>query len=168
MGLSWQFCREKIPTLSLEKLDPSTEKSQKQKESFRYLLRIRFSPALAGIVAGMTSWGLIFASLVSIGYGFLGGVFFTLCLFEKGGSGLLLFCAIVFPQTFFYLAALFLAGGSCAKLSEQRKIQGRLPMRMVRKTGLWFLLAMILLLWGILMEAYVNPGFLGAVLQKIR
>ena len=101
---------------------------------------------------------------VRLAYGFLCGVFLAAAYLQNGIAGLLLFFLALFPQIFLYLAALFLMAAACSQMAETNHLAGGMQKKEYFRFGVRYFFALILLLWGILLESYVNPWFLSKIL----
>ena len=82
---------------------------------------------------------------------------------ERNGRSFILFLAL-FPQIFLYLAALFLMAAACSRMAETNHLAGGIQKKEYFCFGVRYFFALILLLWGILLESYVNPWFLAKIL----
>ena len=117
--------------------------------------------------AGMTLGVLLLltASTAAVwAYGFLCGVFLSAAYLQNGMAGLLFFFLALFPQIFLYLAALFLMAAACSRMAETNHLAGGIQKKEYFCFGVRYFFALILLLWGILLESYVNPWFLAKIL----
>ena len=65
---------------------------------------------------------------------------------------------------FLYLAALFLMDAACSRMAETNHLAGGIQKKEYFCFGVRYFFALILLLWGILLESYVNPWFLAKIL----
>ena len=74
------------------------------------------------------------------------------------------FFLALFPQIFLYLAALFLMAAACSRMAETNHLAGGIQKKEYFCFGVRYFFALILLLWGILLESYVNPWFLAKIL----
>ena len=128
------------------------------KACFSYLLKVRLAPAFAGLLFGLTAIGAYFATAAVWAYGFLCGVFLSAAYLQNG-----IFLAL-FPQIFLYLAALFLMAAACSRMAETNHLAGGIQKKEYFCFGVRYFFALILLLWGILLESYVNPWFLAKIL----
>lgn len=134
------------------------------KVCFSYLLKVRLAPAAAGLLFGLTAIGAYFAAAAVLAYGFLCGVFLSAAYLQNGIAGLLFFFLALFPQIFLYLAALFLMAAACSQMAETNHLAGGMQKKEYFRFGVRYFFALILLLWGILFESYVNPWFLSKIL----
>ena len=123
------------------------------KACFSYLLKVRLAPAFAGLLFGLTAIGAYFATAAVWAYGFLCGVFLSAAYLQNGMAGI-----------FLYLAALFLMAAACSRMAETNHLAGGIQKKEYFCFGVRYFFAMILLLWGILLESYVNPWFLAKIL----
>ena len=126
------------------------------KACFSYLLKVRFF--------GLTAIGAYFATTAVWAYGFLCGVFLSAAYLQNGMAGFLFFFLALFPQIFLYLAALFLMAAACSRMAETNHLAGGIQKKEYFCFGVRYFFALILLLWGILLESYVNPWFLAKIL----
>ena len=127
-------------------------------------LKGRRAAAFAGLRFGLTAIGAYFAAAAVLAYGFLCGVFLAAAYLQNGIAGLLLFFLALFPQIFLYLAALFLMAAACSQMAETNHLAGGMQKKEYFRFGVRYFFALILLLWGILLESYVNPWFLSKIL----
>ena len=121
------------------------------KACFSYLLKVRLAPAFAGLLFGLTAIGAC-------------GVFLSAAYLQNGMAGLLFFFLALLPQIFLYLAALFLMAAACSRMAETNHLAGGIQKKEYFCFGVRYFFALILLLWGILLESYVNPWFLAKIL----
>ena len=125
----------------------------------------RLAPAFAGLLFGLTAIGAYFATAAVWAYGFLCGVFLSAAYLQNGMAGLFIFFSwLFFPQIFLYLAALFLMAAACSRMAETNHLAGGIQKKEYFCFGVRYFFALILLLWGILLESYVNPWFLAKIL----
>ena len=87
-----------------------------------------------------------------------------ICRTEWQGFFFLFFFLALFPQIFLYLAALFLMAAACSRMAETNHLAGGIQKKEYFCFGVRYFFALILLLWGILLESYVNPWFLAKIL----
>ena len=127
------------------------------KACFSYLLKVRLAPAFAGLLFGLTAIGAYFATAAVWAYGFLCGVFLSAAYLQNGMAGPFFFFLALFPQIFLYLAALYLMAAACSRMAETNHLAGGIQKKEYFCFGVRYFFAMILLLWGILLEIYVNP-----------
>ena len=66
---------------------------------------------------------------------------------------------LFFRRFSFYLAALFLMAAACSRMAETNHLAGGIQKKEYFCFGVRYFFALILLLWGILLESYVNPWF---------
>ena len=133
------------------------------KACFSYLLKVRLAPAFAGLLFGLTAIGAYFATAAVWAYGFLCGVFLSAAYLQNGMAGLYSFFWLFFRR-FLYLAALFLMAAACSRMAETNHLAGGIQKKEYFCFGVRYFFALILLLWGILLESYVNPWFLAKIL----
>lgn len=136
---------------------------------FWYLFCKRFGQIWFFIPLGVTMLGTISIMGCCIWWGFLGGILMGAAVTQMGISGVGWLAAAIFPQIIFYFPAIILYFGTVYRMSEKywKKIRQN-----TREYGKYILTCsgcLILILWGVLMEAYLNPVFLkkiGEFLQK--
>ena len=112
----------------------------------------------------MTALCSYFATSSLWAYFFLFCVFLSAASLQHGMAGLLFFFLALFPQIFLYLAALFLMAAACSRMAETNHLAGGIQKKEYFCFGVRYFFALILLLWGILLESYVNPWFLAKIL----
>ena len=135
------------------------------KACFSYLLKVRLAPAFAGLLFGLTAIGAYFATAAVWAYGFLCGVFLSAAYLQNGmGRFFYFFFLVSFPSDF-PLPCRVISDGCCVQPDGRDES----PCRRHTEKGIFcfgvrYFFAMILLLWGILLESYVNPWFLAKIL----
>lgn len=159
------FGVEKGSHVRLFQIEAFLGRSISGKDCFSYLLRVRMAPAAAGIFFGLTPFGVYFAIAAVLAYGFLYGVFLTAAWMQNGPAGFGVFFLSLFPQIFFYLAALFQMAVSCSRMAEIHHLAGGMQRKEYIRFGIYYFFALVLLLWGILLESYVNPFLLQRILR---
>ena len=134
-----------------------------RKACFSYLLkRYQLLPAFAGL--RIDGNRCVFCHCCRLGICLLCGVFLSAAYLQNGMAGLLFFFLALFPQIFLYLAALFLMAAACSRMAETNHLAGGIQKKEYFCLGVRYFFALILLLWGILLESYVNPWFLAKIL----
>ncbi|MCI5648505.1 MAG: stage II sporulation protein M [Fusicatenibacter sp.] len=164
-GISFQYQNVGESTIRVFRIEQFLNRKIEAKQSFRYLLRIRMAPVLSGMVIAMTVFGGVFASMVNFGYGFLCGVLLTIALLQNGIKGFLLFIGTLMPQMLIYFPALILMSCVCNAWSENTRLGGGRIQKESIRYGLVYLLGAVLVLWGIFLESYICPQFLGILLD---
>lgn len=107
-------------------------------------------------LSGMTPFGIIIATAVSLWLGFLAGNLFTVFLMEYGVRGIFYCTASFFPQILFYAPAVFLTY-LFVQMMSQKFWSGRRPVKEDYKAyGFFFSVIGVLLLTGVFTECYVN------------
>ena len=135
------------------------------KACFSYLLKVRLAPAFAGLLFGLTAIGAYFATAAVWAYGFLCGVFLSAAYLQNGmGRSFILFFWLFFPQIF-PLPCRVISDGCCVQPDgRDESPSGGIQKKEYFCFGVRYFFALILLLWGILLESYVNPWFLAKIL----
>lgn len=124
-------------------------------EYLAYLLHIRIVPLGILFVAGCTKWKRIVAVSVLLWTGFASGIVLTAGILRLGAAGIAICAAGVFPQIFFYIPAA-LVYLWYLYLSPQ-----------VRWNGGKSIFIGGMFLAGVVLEAYVNPVCLKAVIRLL-
>lgn len=129
-----------------------------------YILKIRSGNYLFFLLAGLTGAARPAAFFGVLSMGFLGGAAGSMAVLQMGFRGMLLFLAAGIPHGLLYIPAfmgiLTLAYSGNGKLIRIR--HGRL-----KSYVLGALLCYLVLLAGIVLEAYGNPGLLRWLSDKI-
>lgn len=136
------------------------------KDYFFYLLPRRLM-GMAGVqVIGATVLGtpLVIAELLM--YGFFCGTFLGIVLLQNGIRGILLFAAALLPQYLIYVSAFLGMFTVICSMSGQVKWRTAFFGRKAVQYCLWCVLFLTVVLWGILLEAYVNPLLLQWLLKS--
>lgn len=117
---------------------------------------------------GAGKYGRIFHGLFVTYAGFAGGMIFASFLLVFGAMGAILFACSFFPQILFYLPVYFFllkASGGWARLKERKA--GGFSGREKAILSCVFTLVLLLALFGVLAEAYLNPLILGKVSEIV-
>lgn len=139
-------------------------------ELFLYILKSRMSAFTLLWLTGFTFFGTA-ASLLALAWvGISLGITMTTAAMKLGFSGMLICLASGLPQLILYVPA---AAWLLRKISEMSENRERRSSRYSRARGqllsylLVWLLGFFLFFLGSLLESYVNPLFLRAVLKNI-
>ena len=120
---------------------------------FGYLLRVRLLPVLAIWLCLFSPYGVEGLCVAALWYGLCAGAVLSGAVLFYGIAGLLLFLAAVFPQYIFYLLV-FLQLITKYELRIRTR-HGR-ALQLSDEVG-FLLVAAVLFLAGVLLEAYLNP-----------
>ncbi len=164
-NLAYQYRGQDVAKLQLFTLEAVASSAPDSKPYFFYLLPRRLAGMAVLQVIGATVLGtpLVIAELLM--YGFFCGTFLGIALLQNGILGMVLFAAALLPQYLIYVpAALGMFTVICC-LSGQVVQRNRFFGRKAVQYCLWSLLVLTTVLWGILLEAYVNPLFLHWLLK---
>ena len=107
---------------------------------------------------------LVIAELLM--YGFFCGTFLGIVLLQNGIRGILLFAAALLPQYLIYVPAFLGMFTVICSMSGQVKWRTAFFGRKAVQYCLWCVLFLTIVLWGILLEAYVNPLLLQWLLKS--
>ena len=135
---------------------------------FVFLLKERGMLLLVILFFGAGKYGRIFHGLFVTYAGFAGGMIFASFLLVFGAMGAILFACSFFPQILFYLPVYFFllkASGGWARLKERKA--GGFSGREKAILSCVFTLVLLLALFGVLAEAYLNPLILGKVSEIV-
>lgn len=135
---------------------------------FVYVLCKRCRDFLVLIIMATTYLGLIFCGGITVKYGFSVGFFLSTAIFRYGIKGILLGIVSIFPHYLCYLPAMVLLIRWCEDLHRSiyfyHNITGQgkksLPGRLGRLA-----LILLALLFGCVLECFVNPVLLKGFLQ---
>lgn len=140
------------------------ERKIPSKAYFCYLLEQRGSGYLFLLMAGLTAAARAVALCGAVGMGFLAGTLGSMAILQYGVRGLLVFLAAGLPQGIFYIPSMVVL------LTEIYRQDGKMwkkTKEAVREYFLVFLICLLGLLVGVLLEAFCNPGFLSWVFAKM-
>ncbi len=102
--------------------------------------------------------------------GFTMGFWFCLLMQERGMRAFLVFGSYHFPQCLVYIPVFFLTFAACKDLNRQWGNEGQVGtwarIKGLRSYLVMFAALLALLLFGCMLEAYVNPGILKGTLVK--
>lgn len=126
---------------------------------FGYLLRVRLIPILTVWLSLFSPYGLECLCVAALWYGLCAGAVLSGAVLIYGIAGLLLFLAAIFPQYIFYIL-IFLQLITKYEL-RLRTRHGR-ALQLSDEIG-FLLVAAVLFLAGVLLEAYLNPVILRLV-----
>lgn len=124
--------------------------------------KVAFTIFLLGKVMNGRVFAVLAKSIVAAGFGFL----VVVAIVNLGVKGIVISAGGLFPQWFFYLAALILYG---AVRSEAGQISWRSKEVLVNSSGQigrWILMILCMGL-GVITESYVNPVLFAYILKKI-
>ena len=135
---------------------------------FWYVLCKRCRNFLVLIIMATTYLGWIFCGGVTVKYGFSVGFFLSTAVFRYGIKGILLGIVSIFPHYLCYLPAMILLLRWCEDMHRSIYFyhnttgQGKksLPGRLGKLALIW-----IALVFGCLLECFVNPALLKGFLQ---
>lgn len=135
---------------------------------FWYVLCKRCRNFLVLIIMATTYLGWIFCGGVTVKYGFSVGFFLSTAVFRYGIKGILLGIVSIFPHYLCYLPAMILLLRWCEDMHRSIYFyhhttgQGKksLPGRLGKLALIW-----IVLVFGCLLECFVNPALLKGFLQ---
>lgn len=140
---------------------------------FLYVLQKRIGTALVLAVLSTTWMGLAAAWTGAAWLGISFGMLTMAAVLRYGPKGVLLILAGIFPQMLIYLpAALLLLQWSCEfcmALYYPERLQefheGKDRNQLLRKKAMRFLALLTALLFGCLLEAYINPNVVSGLLK---
>ena len=135
---------------------------------FAYVLCKRCRNFFVLIIMATTYLGLVFCGGITVKYGFSIGFFISTAIYRYGIKGLLLGIVGAFPQYLCYVPAILLLIRWCEELHRSiyfyHNITGQgkksLPGRLGKLALIW-----IALVFGCLLECFVNPALLKGFLQ---
>ena len=117
-------------------------------------------------VIGATVLGVPLVIAELLGYGFFFGTFLGIALLQNGIRGMLLFAAALLPQYLLYVPAAFGMFTVICYMSGQVIQRNRFFGKKAVQYSLWCLLFLTVVLWGILLECYVNPLILQWLIES--
>lgn len=139
----------------MENLNALAEVSLDTDAFFPYLIKLRGKEMLWLWMAGYTAFGVPALLLVLGWLGMSAGVVFTSVIVQMGMTGILLFLALILPQAFLYVPAVWLlAEGIWERESEKQYI--------------FLLLSVVVcVVAGAALESYGNPVLFRWIMKKI-
>ena len=126
---------------------------------FGYLLRVRLVPILVIWICLFGPYGAECLCLAALWYGFCAGAVLSGAVLLYGIGGLLLFLAAILPQYVFYVL-IFLQ--LVSKYDLKSRVRHGQAFSLSQEIG-FLLVAAVLFLTGVLLEAYLNPIILRMV-----
>lgn len=159
-NLAYQNRGQDVAELQLFSLEAASSISIDGRDYFFYLLPRRLMGMAFLQVIGATALGtpLVIAELLM--YGFFWGTFLGIVLLQNGIRGMFLFGVALLPQYLVYVPAFFGMYTVICCMSGQVMRKNIFFGRKALQYCLWSVLFLTVVLWGILLEAYVNPLFL--------
>lgn len=139
---------------------------------FWYILGQRLKEAVFLTVMAVTGLGLAAVCGMCGWYGMAVGMFLSASVLRYGIKGILLALTGLFPQYLLYIPAVVLLLVSCEKMCRRLHFRGSGNMTggpgRRNLSGLWlrFPAAILLMVLGCILEAYVNPHFLFILLKR--
>lgn len=135
---------------------------------FRYVLCRRCRNFLVLIIMATTYLGLIFCGGITVKYGFSVGFFLSMAVFRYGVKGILLGIVGVFPHYLCYVPAMILLLRWSEELYRSiyfyHNITGQGKKSLPGRLGK-LVLILTALVFGCILECYVNPALLKGFLQ---
>ena len=165
-NLAYQNRGQDVAELELFSLEAAGSALWNEKEYFFYLLPRRLAGMAALQVIGATALGTPLVITELLMYGFFCGTFFGIALLQNGIRGMCLFLAALLPQYLIYVPAAIGMFTVICCMSGQVMRRSSFFGRKAVQYCLWCVLFLTVVLWGILLEAYVNPPFLRWILKS--
>ena len=135
---------------------------------FAYVLCKRCRNFFVLIIMATTYLGLVFCGGITVKYGFSIGFFISTAIYRYGIKGLLLGIVGAFPQYLCYVPAIFLLIRWCEELHRSiyfyHNITGQGKKSLPGRLGKLALILMVLV-FGCILECFVNPVLLKGFLQ---
>lgn len=159
-NITWRYHIRDVESLREGVVLGTFETDVARGKFFEYLLFARAGMPLLLIFLGLTALGVIAAAVLLLWYSFLAGILLTSALFQMGIRGVGYLAVGMFPQMLVYLpvtAALFLV---VCQMSQKFWRPREQTVKHYLKYLLKCLMLFALYLWGILLEAYINPVIL--------
>lgn len=140
------------------------------KALFVYSLGQRFLLVAAVTVLATTYLGLAVICVVTGWYGLLMGMFFSAGILRYGVKGILFAFVGMFPQYLFYIPAFLSLMLWCEGLCREICFHKGAPIQGEGRAGIWtrllrFLAILLAVFLGCLLESYVNPVLMTALLK---
>lgn len=162
VNLAWKYRTRELEALTLFSLQGSSE--IRTEGYLWYLVRERGGMLLAAHALGVTVLGSYAVIAGLLWTGFLGGTLAAIAVLQLGMKGLAVLVAASVPQIFLYLPAGLFYLGTVYRMSERSRAGEKLSGRGYREYLMASAAGLALIFCGILLECYVNPHLLNAVL----
>lgn len=165
-NLAYQNRGQDVTELQMFSLEAVGSAVPDSKDYFFYLLPRRLAGMAVLQVIGATVLGVPLVIAELLGYGFFFGTFLGIALLQNGIRGMLLFAAALLPQYLLYVPAAFGMFTVICYMSGQVIQRNRFFGKKAVQYSLWCLLFLTVVLWGILLECYVNPLILQWLIES--
>lgn len=165
-NLAYQNRGQDVTELQMFSLEAVGSAVTDSKDYFFYLLPRRLAGMAVLQVIGATVLGVPLVIAELLGYGFFFGTFLGIALLQNGIRGMLLFAAALLPQYLLYVPAAFGMFTVICYMSGQVIQRNRFFGKKAVQYSLWCLLFLTVVLWGILLECYVNPLILQWLIES--
>ncbi len=129
------------------------------RDLFKYIFKNRFGVVLLLWLTGMTVLGNPAVFLFGFWFGFSMGLIWTMAVLKLGMAGILLCVISMFPHYLLYVPA-FSFG--LLRIYEMKSFR-----KPAKESVVAFLIMALLVLVGCLLESYINPVILKAMIGKI-
>lgn len=131
---------------------------------FCYLLENRLFAVAFFLLTGLTSAARFVVVAAALWMGFLAGAVGSIWVLEKGGGGFIIFAAALFPQMFAYIPAVLLM---MTKIYKERGNIWKKPGRIIKGYLITGAEGLVLILVGVVLEAYLHPIWMKWILRYI-
>lgn len=163
-NLAYPYRGQEADVLGMYFLERLREEKIVSRSYFYYLLGQRIRIYLFFALAGLTGAARFAAVGGMLLMGFLAGAGGSMVVLQQGIRGALFFLGVNFPQALCYIPAIFL------QVTEVYRKNGRIwkkPKGMMKEYVLVTFLCILGGMAGIFLEAYVNPGFVVWLADKM-
>ena len=135
---------------------------------FWYILRKRIKIMIILCVLSTTWLGMMAGYICSAWMGYSFGTLCMTAILRYGTKGVILILAGVFPQCFIYLPATFLLLSWSRELCRVLYYEHGNPgdkNPVIRKKAIQYVVLMVIVVIGCVMESYINPGIVKGLLK---
>lgn len=167
-NIFWRMEWRRMTMSALYLLDAFARGSVSGKAYLKEILYMRGSVWILCAVCGFSVFGVPVAVVTAVLAGAGVGALLAMSVLEFGFSGGLVGLALLFPQYLLYIPALLFLLGDCYDLSlGVWKNRGIFPAK-AGSCGVTALLGGLATMGGILLECYVNPSVVEAVMKVLK
>lgn len=164
-NLTWRYRIEDLNLIRRSSFSDFAQKKINYENYFYYLIPKRLLVPAILLVAGVTVFGLILVILRILWLGFLAGTLMSIFVLQNGIFGAGNFVLGIFPQVLWNIPLTALIFLKCYQMSQDVWKGKSLTYRQLGNYLLWAAAFFICLLWGCLLEAYLNPRLIGFFLH---
>ena len=166
-NLAWRYRIEDLHLIRKRSFLDSAAKEVDYENYFHYLLPKRLLFPAVILILGLTILGTVLVVLRILWLGFLTGTLMSIFVLQNGILGLGYFMAGILPQMLWNIPLAALVFLKCYQMSMSIWKGEKFTLERVGNYFLWVIGLLICLIWGCLLEAYLNPRVIQFIFQNV-